>query len=536
MTNLLLLCAIVIFACVFLNKISARIGIPMLLAFILLGMLFGSDGLFKIPFENYSFAEDICTGALIFIMFYGGFGTNWEQARSTAGKAVLLSSAGVVITAVLTGVFIHFALGLTWEAGMLMGSIIGSTDAASVFSVLRSRKLNLKDNTASLLELESGSNDPFAYLLTMICIQAMQGETGASRVLQMLVLQIGLGLAFGALISLVAVWVLQHVRFETAGFDTVFVMGVALLAYAAPTALGGNGYLSTYLAGLFLGNHRIPDKKNQVHFFDGLTGLMQMLIFFLLGLLSTPSRLPAAAGDAILIALFLTFVARPAAVAAILGPAGDSLPKILLVSFSGLRGAASIVFAILAVEQTSLGDFVFHTTFVIVLLSILFQGTLLPAVAKRLHMTDDESDVMKTFNDYSEETPVQFIRFRIPVSHPWVGKALKEITFPPQTLVVLREHGGTREVPNGESILCAGDVLILSALEPGEIRGVHLFEIPVKKGDHYAGKTLSQIPREDLSLIILIQRGSEVIIPNGGVLLQAGDILVLNQLESTTHD
>lgn len=208
MTNLLLLSAIVIFACVFLNKISSRIGIPMLLAFILLGMLFGSDGLFKIPFENYAFAEDVCTVALIFIMFYGGFGTNWEKAKSTAKRAVLLSSVGVVITAVLTGIFIHFALGLSWAGGILMGSVIGSTDAASVFSVLRSRRLNLKDNTASLLELESGSNDPFAYLLTMICIQAMQGEAGILRILQMLALQIGLGLAFGALISLAAVWML----------------------------------------------------------------------------------------------------------------------------------------------------------------------------------------------------------------------------------------------------------------------------------------------------------------------------------------
>ena len=157
MTTYLLITAVVIFACVFLSKVSSRLGIPMLLAFILLGMLFGSDGILKIPFDNYAFAEQICTVALIFIMFYGGFGTNWQQAKSVAVKAGLLSTAGVVITAALTGVFCHYALHIAWVESMLIGALIGSTDAASVFSVLRSKRLSLRYNTASLLEVESGS-------------------------------------------------------------------------------------------------------------------------------------------------------------------------------------------------------------------------------------------------------------------------------------------------------------------------------------------------------------------------------------------
>ena len=170
MTTYLLITAVVIFACVFLSKVSSRLGIPMLLAFILLGMLFGSDGILKIPFDNYAFAEQICTVALIFIMFYGGFGTNWQQAKSVAVKAGLLSTAGVVITAALTGVFCHYALHIAWVESMLIGALIGSTDAASVFSVLRSKRLSLRYNTASLLEVESGSNDPCAYMLTVTFI------------------------------------------------------------------------------------------------------------------------------------------------------------------------------------------------------------------------------------------------------------------------------------------------------------------------------------------------------------------------------
>ena len=167
MNTYLLITSIVIFLCILLNRVSNRIGIPALLAFIVLGMLFGSDGIMKIDFDNYAFAEQICSTALIFIMFYGGFGTNWQRAKAVAVKSVLLSTIGVIITCFLTGLFCHFALNMSWEISFLLGSLISSTDAASVFSILRSKKLNLKYNTASLLEVESGSNDPCAYMLTV---------------------------------------------------------------------------------------------------------------------------------------------------------------------------------------------------------------------------------------------------------------------------------------------------------------------------------------------------------------------------------
>ena len=293
MTALLLLAAIVIFACVLGNRVSQRFGIPTLLAFILLGMLFGTDGLLRIDFDNYQIAEDVCSAALIGIMFYGGFGTNWQEARPIAVRASLLSSLGVVLTSLLTGLFCRYVLHFSMLEGMLIGAILGSTDAASVFSILRSKRLNLKGGTASLLEVESGSNDPFAYMMTVILLSAMQGEgLSLESILWTAGTQLILGLLFGVLIGKLGTLLMRRFPFGSGGLDAACLLALALLSYAVPTMLGGNGYLSAYLAGLLLGNADLPGQRRLVHFFDATTGLMQMLIFFLLGLLSFPSRLP----------------------------------------------------------------------------------------------------------------------------------------------------------------------------------------------------------------------------------------------------
>lgn len=531
MTTYLLVTAIVIFACVFLNKVSDRLGIPTLLAFILLGMAFGSDGIFKIPFDNYSFAEQICSVSLIFIMFYGGFGTNWNQAKSVAAKAILLSTVGVVVTSGLTGVFCHYVLHMGWVESLLLGALVGSTDAASVFSILRSKKLNLRYNTASLLEVESGSNDPCAYMLTATFISIAKGQASGGHIGLLIVEQIFFGLLFGALIAVAASWMLRKVRFATAGFDMIFVVGIAILSYALPSRFGGNGFLSVYIVGIVLGNTEIRNKRNLVNFFDGVTGLTQMLIFFLLGLLSFPSRLPQVVLPALAIAVWLTFVARPLAVAGVLVPFKSSLSQQLLVAWSGLRGAASIVFAIMAEMAVNTENDLFHIVFMIVLFSILLQGSLLPLVARKLDMIDEKGDVMKTFNDYSEETPVQFIQLTVPKGHFWCGKTLKDLTLPPETLIVLIRRDGENRIPNGDTELAAGDVLILSATSPDQVEGVRLVEIHLGENNAYIGKKLSEIPKKENSIVILIQRGDEVVIPHGNIRLQQGDMLVLNQTE-----
>ena len=213
MLEMLLLVAVVIVGCILCNRISDKIGVPMLLAFILLGMVFGSDGLFKIHFDNFAIAEQVCSMALIFIMFYGGFGTKWSEAKPVAVKSVLLSTLGVALTAGLVGVFCHFVLDFSWLEGLLLGALLGSTDAASVFSILRSRQLNLKYGTASMLEVESGSNDPCAYMMTVI-ILSMMGSGGEMAVGTLIVSQLAFGLLCGCGIAWLAIQVLKRFEFE----------------------------------------------------------------------------------------------------------------------------------------------------------------------------------------------------------------------------------------------------------------------------------------------------------------------------------
>ena len=217
----LLIVSLIIFICIAGSRLSGKIGVPTLFVFIMLGMVFGSDGIFKIPFDNFSIAEQVCSAALIFIMFYGGFGLRWSEARPVAVRSVLLSSAGVVLTALFTGLFCHLALRMDFLEGLLLGAVLGSTDAASVFSILRSRRLNLKYGTASMLELESGSNDPFAYMMTLILLSVMSGTADGGAIALMLGKQLLFGILIGVALALVAARFLSRFDFCGEGFDTI---------------------------------------------------------------------------------------------------------------------------------------------------------------------------------------------------------------------------------------------------------------------------------------------------------------------------
>lgn len=531
MTSYILLVAAVILLCLSLNKMSNKLGIPMLLAYILLGMMFGTDGILKIPFDNFTIAEQICTVSLIFIMFYGGFGTNWKQAKPVAGKAVLLSTVGVILTAVTTGAFCHFILKMDFWESMLIGSVISSTDAASVFSILRSRRLNLKNNTASMLEVESGSNDPCSYMLTVIILTIMSGELSGSSLVVMIFSQIIFGILVGVVVALAAAFILKKVNFATDGFDTIFVFSMALVSYAGASMINGNGYLAAYIAGIILGNTPLHHKKSLVHFFDGITVLMQMLIFFLLGLLAYPSQLPKILPIALAIAVFLTFVARPVSVFAILMPFRCPVKQQLLVSWAGLRGAASIVFAIMAtVSPAYTKNDLFHIVIFIVLFSISIQGTLLGLVAKKLDMIDENGNVMKTFSDYSDEMPVEFVKISIKAGHPWENRKIKDLTSLPDLLLVLILRGEERIIPNGNTVVLAGDKIVLSALSPEENLGICLTEIPIEKDSKWIGKPLSRIKLGEEKLVLVLKRNEKVVIPNGNTVIRENDVLVISQL------
>lgn len=532
LNNYILLVAVVIIACVACNRISNRFGVPTLLIFILLGMFFGSDGVIRIEFDDFRLTEQICSVALIFIMFYGGFGTKWSAAKPVVGRAILLSTAGVVLTAGLVGLFCNFVLKMDFTESFLIGALISSTDAASVFSILRSKRLNLKYHTASMLEVESGSNDPCSYMLTVIMLSVMSGSaTSTGRILASILAQVVFGMGAGLLIAYLTLFVLKHFQFTTEGFDTVFVFGMVLLSYAIPAAIGGNGYLSAYIFGIFIGNQKLKNKKTVVHFFDGVTGLMQMLLFFLLGLLSFPSELPKVFGVGMAVALFLTFIARPIATFLLLTPFRCSTKQQLFVSAAGLRGAASIVFAIMASTSSAwIGQDVFHIVFLIVLFSILMQGTLLPFIARKLDMIDAEEDVLKTFTDYTEEVPIQFIEFPVKKNHPWEGNMVKDILLPPETLLVqIRQKDKQMITPDGNTVLKEGDRLVLSAKANHIAKDVELSEIIIEKDSEWIGKQISDMSFEKGKLVVMVQRKEDVIIPNGRTCLQEGDVLVIKE-------
>lgn len=530
MTIPLIFTAIIITVCVLLNNASNRMGIPVLLAFMLFGMAFGNNGLVPVRFEDYSATEDIATVALIFIIFYGGFGTRWQAARSSALPAGLLASAGVVLTAGLTGAFCHYALKWGWLESLLMGSVISSTDAASVFSILRSRKLGLKNNTAPLLEIESGSNDPFSYMLTIIMMTMMDGSIGAGKVVWMLFAQLAFGAGLGVLIAKLCTIALKRIHFSTSGFDSLFMLAAAMFSYAIPSAVGGNGYLGAYIAGIIIGNSDIPGKKNLVGFFDGITGLMQVIVFFLLGLMARPAMMHKVIVPAVGIFLFLLIVARPAAVAIITAPfCKFGLRQQMCISFAGLRGAASIVFAIFAtMDNNALSNDILNIVFCIVLLSIGIQGSLLPIVSKKLGMIDSENDVMKTFNDFSEETDLSFSEIAITADNPWRDRKVKDIVKPKNMLFCMVMHpDGSSDVPKGETILKEGDKVIMCSKAYHSEKTLKLAEHTVADKDKFAGRKIRDCDTGRDQIVLVRRKGCDII-PNGETVLLPGDLLFMN--------
>lgn len=509
---------------IILNSVSDILGMPALILFIFLGMIFTNPLFLNITFQNYNLSETICSVCLIFIMFYGGFGTRWEEARWVKKEAILLSTAGVVLTALLVTVFSHYILKINLPESFLIGSVISSTDAASVFSIIRSRKLSLRYRTSSLLELESGSNDPFAFMLTITALSVINGRISAQGIIRDVLMQITIAVLFGYVISKAAYYILDRFRF-TNGFDTVLIFAVALISYSLPSVFGGNGYLGVYITGIILGNSRIRNKINLVHFFDGLTNLAQMLLFFLLGFLSEFSSILKSLPLALAIFLFITFIGRPLAVEALLSPFGSGRNTKLLVSFAGLRGAASIVFAILAHNRShGLSSDIFHITFGIVILSIILQGSFLPMIAKKLKMTD-RSDPLKSFTDYSRERPIEFITFNVNKGHNWDGKKVMELDFPDDLLLVLIVRENEKIIPGGQTEIKGEDRLIFIARSLSEESNLKLKESIIDESDELSGRKLSEISKEDY-LILLIKRGENFIIPKGNDCIMEGDEII----------
>lgn len=522
----LIIIAVILFTCVFLNNISERVGVPVLLMFILFGILVGTSA----PEAINDYGEligDICSISLVFVMFYGGFGTRWSSVRAVIGESALLASAGVVVTAASVALFCHYALGWQWAESLLMGSVISSTDAASVFSILRTKSLGLKRNTSPILEVESGSNDPCSYMLTAICLSLLGGELSAGGILLMLLMQIAFGIIFGLVIAKIAQLILKGRSLNNQGVKMLFIFAVALTSYALPTLFGGNGYLSTYIVGIILGNTEFSERRPLVSFFDGITSLMEILIFFLLGFMSVPERLAEAFIPALIIFFFLTLVARPFAVFSVLLPFRKyPLNQMSLISFVGLRGAASIVFAIMTLNNAlNLSNDIFSIVFVIVLLSISLQGSLIPFASRRLKMVELSGGDDSTFSTLQETEEISFGRIRIDAFSPWADCRISQLNIPQELLIVSIFRDGEPIVPNGNTLLKRDDELIIGIRGYENNTNAIIKSRIIRPGSRWVGSTIREFAAEKSYLVIMIKRNGESIIPNGNTVICGNDQL-----------
>ena len=538
--QVLLIASVILFLSIFAGKAGYRFGLPALLLFLGVGMLFGSDGL-GIQFSDPNVAQFIGMLALSIILFSGGMDTKVAEVKPIASQGVVLATLGVLATTFITGGFIYWLFGLfgkyvtlTFPESLLLAAVMSSTDSASVFSILRSKGVYLKERLRPTLELESGSNDPIAYLMVTIVVAMMETSVSAGSVLYQVFAQIVFGVGIGAVLALVVLFFLRRFQFDTSGFDLVFMLAVAILSYVVPTMIGGNGYLSAYIAGIILGNAELSNKKNLVHFFDGVTGLMQLLVFFILGMLCTPTKLIGVLLPALGISIFLTFLARPLVVGVLLTPFRAKFSQQLLISWAGLRGATSAIFAITAVASIEAAGSVtlkydlFHLVFCIVLFSIALQGTFLPWVSKKLHMIDDSQNVLKTFTDYTDEEIIQTLQLPIHANHAWIDQPVSSIALPPDTLLAMLIRNGKTVIPKGNTKIEQGDVVVLSAGNCQQTANMQLSELVIDDHHKWNGKQIRNLNLGKKTLILMIQRGSETIIPQGDTEILAGDTVVLH--------
>ena len=534
MINLVIAASLLIILAIVLGKLSKRLGVSSLLIFIVIGLIVGTDQIGGVTFNDFASTEKITSLALALIMFYGGFGTNWKVAKPVAKEAIILSSLGTIGTAVLVGLLSHYLLGFRLLEGMLLGAVISSTDAASVFSILRQYRLNLKDGLASLLEIESGSNDPFANLTTFMILLLMAGAADPGTIGLAFVLQISLGIVGGLVIAFATMQVFKRISFGDDGLDAIFVLAIALLAYAGTTFIGGNGYIAVYLAGIIIGNTPISSKRDLVHFFDGITTLSQIVIFFLFGLLANVERLGAAMLPALAVFLVLTFIARPIVVILGLLPFKRPLSQITLVSFAGLRGAASLVFAIFALSSmtsagTPLSFDLYKTVFWIVIFSIALQGTLLPFVSKLLNVVDDSESVMKTFTDYEDDSAYRLIEITITEGHPWADHAIADVDIPSDNLILLIRREDDSLIPQGSTVIRTGDQLVMhSPATEIDQSDINMIELPLYSRHPWINHSLKEIDLSPNALVVLVRRDDRTIVPDGDTRLRLDDVLLIS--------
>lgn len=472
--NVMLIAAVLLFFSVLVGKAGSRFGMPALLVFLGIGMAAGIDG-FGLQFDNAAAAEFIGMVALCIILFSGGLDTDFKKIRPVLGPGLVLATLGVLLTTIITGVFIHEMMRLMapeyafgWAESLLLAAIMSSTDSASVFSILNSSGIGLKQRLKPTLELESGSNDPMAYLLVVLLISVIESGSDITgglvlSTLGALAVQLGVGVAAGWVIGLLSVKAINSIRSDNDFMYPVLVISCCFFAFTLTGLVGGNSYLAVYIAGVVVGNKRIVLKRTITTFFGGFTWLVQIAMFLTLGLLVNPHELVDIVWPGLLLGVFMIVVARPAAVLACLIPFKCYTPRAkAYICWVGLRGAVPIIFATYALMSPAVvhARFMFNLVFFITILSLLIQGTTVNSMARRLKLTEPLDE--PHFNvELPDEVASDTREYTIEPQHLSKGNLLREVTLPPDTLAILLYRDNRYLVPKGDTELTPGDVLLL---------------------------------------------------------------------------
>ncbi len=465
--NILLIGSILLFISILAGKTSFHLGIPTLILFLVVGMLAGSEGIGGISFDNPGVAQFIGVIALCFILFSGGFETDWTSVRPVFGQALTLSILGVLLTAGILGIFVWWVTDFKLYEALLLGSIVSSTDAAAVFSILRSKNLALKGHIRPTLEFESGSNDPMAYILTIVFISLIQNsDQSFISVIPIFLKQVLIGGIFGYFFGVAGKHINNRIKLDYEGLHPVLIIAIMLLTYSITSVVGGNGFLAVYLAALYLGNQELLHKRSIMMVFDGLAWLMQIILFVTLGLLVFPSEILPVIGIGLLISAFLILVARPISVFLCLTPFKLKTRVKGFISWVGLRGAVPIVFATFPLMAgLEKAEMIFNIVFFISLTSVLIQGTSIPMVARWFHVSlparvksITPADILLTESINSEMAEL----IVSPQSRS-AGMKIVDLGFPQNARIALLKRDDKYLIPDGQTLIRPGDKLILLA-------------------------------------------------------------------------
>jgi cell volume regulation protein A len=457
--------ALLVTLSVVLSKTVDRLGIPVLVVFLAIGMLAGVDGPGGFAFDNANLSYGVGVSALVCILFAGGLDTEWSSTRTVLREGFSLATLGVLLTAAIMAVGAVWILDFSWGEGFLLGAVVSSTDAAGVFAILRSQRSSLKNRLRPLLEFESGSNDPMAVFLTVLMVTLLQGKGGdwSSWILNF-AQQMVLGLVFGVALAHSALFLLNRLKLDYEGLYPVLNLALVLLSYGLCSSLGGNGFLAAYVMGLTMSRHPFSHRRTIQRFQDGVAWLMQIAMFLTLGLLVYPSQLIPVAGPGLFLAAFLIFVARPVAVFIALAPSRLGLKERLMVAWVGLRGAAPIVLALFPLlAGLPNAQTLFHLVFFIVLTSVLLQGTSIPWMARKLAVDEPEKRKRRYPLEFDpmDGADADLVDFFVPYGEGVAGKTLVELKMPKDSLVVLINRNERFFIPTGDTVLEEGDVLLV---------------------------------------------------------------------------